>query len=239
MRQAAGPEFPADWPHHGKTYGYKTGCRCQPCVDAYRERRREYKARHRANAGRPKTCRACGSEYHYSSDPSHGTVYCASCRRSGVEAAYLKGRLLSKPRHPCSICSVPCASSRRYQDCDECHEKLPQFLWDSLMRHRAPMEFVLRVWLDPSCDICGKRLDMRYRDSRGRLRGDHAIDHDHSCCQGSASCGQCIRGLLCRNCNAGIGYMSEDPRVLARASEYISSPFQPWKNRLDEGMVTS
>src|SRR6266498_5124596 len=27
------------------------------------------------------------------------------------------------------------------------------------------------------------------------------VDHDHKCCSDDTSCGKCIRGLLCLNCN--------------------------------------
>jgi hypothetical protein len=35
------------------------------------------------------------------------------------------------------------------------------------------------------------------------------VDHDRSCCPGQRSCGLCIRGLLCRPCNVGLGGIFE------------------------------
>jgi hypothetical protein len=32
-------------------------------------------------------------------------------------------------------------------------------------------------------------------------RGTWHVDHDHACCPGENTCGQCVRGLLCNFCN--------------------------------------
>lgn len=36
------------------------------------------------------------------------------------------------------------------------------------------------------------------------------VDHDHSCCEGERSCGQCIRGLLCMICNTTEGQLTAE-----------------------------
>ena len=48
------------------------------------------------------------------------------------------------------------------------------------------------------------------------------IDHNHNCCQSEKSCGKCIRGLLCRNCNAILGFCNDSPEILRNLEEYIS-----------------
>lgn len=47
------------------------------------------------------------------------------------------------------------------------------------------------------------------------------IDHDHSCCPGARACGQCVRGLLCRDCNNGLGKFHDDVERLLAAAEYL------------------
>lgn len=47
------------------------------------------------------------------------------------------------------------------------------------------------------------------------------IDHNRSCCPKDRSCGKCVRGLLCSNCNRGLGMFGDNPAVLRAASDYL------------------
>jgi hypothetical protein len=47
------------------------------------------------------------------------------------------------------------------------------------------------------------------------------VDHDRSCCPRHGSCGQCIRGLLCSNCNRGLGIFGDSPDVMRAAIAYL------------------
>lgn len=64
-----------------------------------------------------------------------------------------------------------------------------------------------------ACAICGKMNPNGY---------NLFVDHDHSCCNSSKSCGECIRGLLCRRCNLGIGNFLDDVLLLKKAIEYLN-----------------
>lgn len=50
-----------------------------------------------------------------------------------------------------------------------------------------------------------------------------AVDHDHSCCPGSKSCGKCIRGLLCQPCNQALGLLQDNADLMIAASEYVKT----------------
>lgn len=66
------------------------------------------------------------------------------------------------------------------------------------------------------CYIC-----RRANGTRRKL----SVDHDHSCCPGSKSCGKCVRGLLCRSCNRNVlGHLRDDPAALQRAIDYLNNP---------------
>ncbi len=53
------------------------------------------------------------------------------------------------------------------------------------------------------------------------------VDHDHACCPTNRhqrkTCGRCVRGLLCSNCNTALGLLGESVATLRSAAEYLSS----------------
>ena len=77
-------------------------------------------------------------------------------------------------------------------------------------RYGLTLEGYLEM-LDGGCKVCGARADLH-------------IDHDHKCCPGKKSCGKCVRGVLCHNCNIALGHMKEDPRIAAALVNYLLAP---------------
>ena len=88
---------------------------------------------------------------------------------------------------------------------------------DSVRRNHLGMERYLEILGDQEgrCKVC--------------LRDDPSpdlmwtIDHDHDCCPGTWSCGECVRGLLCRTCNMALGLLKENPDVLRRGADYLEA----------------
>lgn len=65
---------------------------------------------------------------------------------------------------------------------------------------------------ESTCPIC-LRVDLEMH-----------VDHDHLCCPGKTTCGRCIRGYICRDCNLGLGRFSDSPERLLMAIAYLASP---------------
>jgi len=67
------------------------------------------------------------------------------------------------------------------------------------------------------CAICG-RMDSGTRD--------WCVDHDHACCEAIPNmhaCGNCVRGIVCYNCNNMLGYAIDNPDNLMAGVTYLMS----------------
>jgi hypothetical protein len=77
------------------------------------------------------------------------------------------------------------------------------------------------------CAIC-KHLSRRFGNLQ-RLQ----VDHDHSCCDlKTKSCGNCLRGLLCANCNLLLSYLEKFTKeaLVTPFPQLIGKP-EPWTGR--------
>lgn len=64
---------------------------------------------------------------------------------------------------------------------------------------------------DGCCYLCGEPLNLE-------VARDVHVDHDHSCCRGERSCGVCVLGIACRDCNIGCGHFGDDPDRMERVA---------------------
>lgn len=256
IRQESSTEYDG-FGYHGTAHGYRLGCRCDSCKRAKRVEReksklpklcvscgvefwynysktglkrcescnRAYQARRRESierASKPRRCKKCDKEYFYTPDSKHGTKYCEDC----LGCQPYRGER-PKVLKDCPSCGTGHVEQNKYKLCRDCFGALPEFIWRALIAHRAPVEFALYVASVLCCEICESDITAKKVDAKGRLRSVFAIDHDHDCCPGGNSCGSCLRGILCKSCNSGIGYLGDDPQAALRAAKYLRRPERP------------
>lgn len=128
---------------------------------------------------------------------------------------------------------VQTRDSEGRKKCTSCREWLAEE--DFNTRSKSPDGLTAR------CKACSRRASLWkfYRltlerfneilDSQGggcaicrrvQVRGWH-VDHDHACCPEGRTCGLCVRGILCSNCNTGIGMLQENEETLESALSYL------------------
>jgi transposase-like protein len=90
-----------------------------------------------------------------------------------------------------------------------------------LNKYKVTKEFIdlLSGFQQGSCAVCNRA------HAGGRAMD---IDHDHSCCPGRGSCGDCVRGLVCNDCNMhGLAWYEALPsglRTFELLNRYLADP---------------
>lgn len=141
-----------------------------------------------------KNCPQCGVEH------GRSTVLCSPC--------YRVSRSQNDSLARCSI--IVCDSVARTLGLCDNHYQLQRKYG---LTYEQREELIARN--NGVCPIC---LDEPQARSDGAV---WAIDHDHRCCPGRQSCGSCLRGAICLDCNLGIGKLNDDAMILRRAADYL------------------
>ncbi|MFJ8632822.1 endonuclease domain-containing protein [Streptomyces sp. NPDC093568] len=128
-----------------------------------------------------------------------GVAECLGCGRRKPLSEFSSLNASGAPRPYCKPCN---AERVRLQ-----HYKVTKEFVDMLLRFQRSRCAVCR-----SVHTGGKALH---------------LDHDHSCCL-QGSCGDCVRGLVCANCNLlGLAWYEALPRELRTyglLNDYLADP---------------
>ncbi len=167
----------------------------QRCNDNARYAR---KVRERAAAA----CAQCGADL---SDKYRSARFCSEqCGQNWRNAQRAKQLLASKVGRVCKGCGGAVDPSRpataRYCS-DECKSRSRRH--EAYGLSKAELDALLAQ--HDVCAICGS-------DDWGR-KGPQ-VDHDHDTGE--------VRGILCGNCNTGLGHFCDDVRMLRAAVRYLS-----------------
>lgn len=104
----------------------------------------------------------------------------------------------------CMVCGVSFAHHSSWV-CHE-HRHLGTLMKGWRTRYGLTPEQSVALVADARCWICDRDLSWRFHPMSGKQRQVH-VDHDHRCCDGEKSCGECVRGLACQRCNQRLGHM--------------------------------
>lgn len=171
---------------------------------------------------RDRRCKVCGGAFHVNVDGA-GTKYCSvECKRAGYQP-------LSGQSPDCAWCGKTgpkgtlggSRSSGWPYICADCSDPIKHLL-KALRSHHVPHGRARQLLDDPGCEICHRDIVTKIRDpNTGRIRSLLVVDHDHACCPGATSCGLCIRGLLCTQCNCAAGLLGDDAERARALAGYV------------------
>lgn len=128
---------------------------------------------------------------------------------------------MARPR-PSGMCTHPERTQRRA--CNACRNEQGRRRYNALAQrgYQYKAKYGVTIeWYEETlaaqggvCAACGT-VDPRAPG------GVFVIDHDHGCCPGKKTCGECIRSLLCGPCNLVLGLTQESEQVLLAIISYL------------------
>ena len=133
----------------------------------------------------------------------HQTKSCCVCHitKSLNEFAFIK----NKPYARCKECD---RIRKRDERVRRDHSHIDRKHWLKKAYGLTPESYIeLLNKQESKCAICGIHADM--------LPDHLCVDHNHATNQ--------IRGLLCKQCNRGLGFFSDSHKTLEKAAEYVRS----------------
>lgn len=145
--------------------------------------------------------------------------YCKECKRKKYNNYISKEENKTKKRESNKLYLANPINRERFNAARRARTKDPIFEKDR--RLQANYNITLDDYLtilsnqDYHCALCPRKTG----DKDQWL----AVDHDHNCCPGKRSCGLCIRGLLCPDCNRKLGHIENQP-WLDLALQYLKNP---------------
>jgi hypothetical protein len=139
---------------------------------------------------------------------------CYRCKESKSETEFYKSTSTpDKLRRECKLCSNKLSKEYQHQNYDAVKQQTYRFKY----RYGLTPDDWTALY-NRQCGACGV-----CRASFPPERKLLYVDHDHSCCPGRKSCGQCVRGLLCMSCNIAVSY-HEEADMIDRIMNYLHGP---------------
>jgi hypothetical protein len=142
------------------------------------------------------------------------TKNCSRCQvEKGIEEFVQNKRYKDGRRGICKPCHSEYMTNYYLRNPEKYAVKLAQanITIPNWKRHKITEESYkgMLAQFDGNCHVC-------------KLRPENSIDHDHTCCDATRSCGDCVRGVLCLQCNTALGLLGDDIKVVQSALDYLS-----------------
>ena len=197
-----------------------------------------------------KTCKKCKTPKpkndYYSRGIKRSTELEAVCKECRLKRSKLNydGRKIERPCRECSTIFLP---SGNYKFCSSvCQQKYAdkisakwskdnpkrvkylQKRWRKLKPEQALIRY-RRHRLKTKYGLTLETFDALFASQNRRCAlcnintcRQWNIDHDHKCCSTTKTCGKCIRGILCNNCNTMLGHAHDSIDILKLGIKYLN-----------------